>query len=348
MFLLVAKHTQVDANRTGNEVRIRITTGPTIHRTGVHTTAAADTLQQFPMVGISNPVAPAVIHQHDMHVLCGRTRLTEMRSERGCRLTRTCPAEHTLEDRQTVVVGNHLLQADGNNMQFRTRSGHIRISFIGTYHDIARFCYTEVRARHSRIGSKELVAQTQSCHISQVGRIMVSLFRSELFFKQLAHIVMVQVDGRHHDMTRCLSFQLDDAFTQIGLHHLNAMFLQIRIHLALLGEHRLTLHDLLHLILLEDAIDNLVELLGILRPVNNTSVLLGIGGELIQILIQMTDGVAFDLRSLLPQLLPLLQSVGHIISLGANRPERGVVPARIFLVLQKRFRCVTMCCTHIL
>ena len=86
---------------------------------------------------------------------------------------------------------------------------------------------------------------------------------------------------------------------------------------------------------LQDAVDDFVELLGILSPVNLDAVLLGIGGKLVEIFIQMGDGVALDGRGFLAQLLPLVQSVGHIVALGAHSPERGIVPVGILLVLQE-------------
>ena len=45
---------------------------------------------------------------------------------------------------------------------------------------------------------------------------------------------------------------------------------------------------------LQDAIDDLIELVGILGPVYDDTVLLGIGGKLLQILIQVCDGMALD------------------------------------------------------
>ena len=84
---------------------------------------------------------------------------------------------------------------------------------------------------------------------------------------------------------------------------------------------------------LQDAIDNLVELGRILGPVNLYTVLFGIGGKLVQIFVQMGNGMTFNLRCFLAQLLPLVQSVGHVVALGANGPERGVVPVGVLLVL---------------
>ena len=137
---------------------------------------------------------------------------------------------------------------------------------------------------------------------------MVALLcRDALLLEQFAHVVVVQVDGRHHDVTGLLAFQLDDALAEVGLDHLDTLRLQEGVHLALLRQHRLRLHHLLDMVLLQDVIHDVVELLGVLRPMHDTTVFLGIGGKLVQI-------VALDGTGLLAQLLPFLQTVCHIVT----------------------------------
>ena len=154
------------------------------------------------------------------------------------------------------------------------------------------------------------------------------------------------MDGRHYDMTRFLTLQLDDAFTQIGLYHFNAVLFQEGIHLTFLGEHRFGLDDFLHVGFPQDAQHNLVKLLGVFCPMNDAAVFLGICGKLVQIFIKMRHRMALDLRSLLAQLFPFCQAIGHIVALAAHAPERGIVPLRVCLVLQELFCCFTMSCTH--
>ncbi len=98
---------------------------------------------------------------------------------------------------------------------------------------------------------------------------------------------------------------------------------------------------------LQDAIDNLVELLGILCPVYLHAVLLGIGGKLVKIFIQMGDGMALNLGCFLAQLFPFVKPVGHVVALAAYRPEGGVMPVGILLVLQELLGCFAVLCTHL-
>ena len=45
-------HTQVDANRSGDEVRIRVASTPAVHRTGIHARTTTNTVQCLDMVGL--------------------------------------------------------------------------------------------------------------------------------------------------------------------------------------------------------------------------------------------------------------------------------------------------------
>ena len=116
---------------------------------------------------------------------------------------------------------------------------------------------------------------------------MVALLCPELLLEEFTHIVMIEVDSGHHDMARRLPLELDDALSKVGFHHLDAVALKEGVHLALLSEHALALDNFLHVMLTEDAQYNLIELSGILRPMNDTSVFLRIGGKLLKILIKV-------------------------------------------------------------
>ena len=125
---------------------------------------------------------------------------------------------------------------------------------------------------------------------------MISLLRRDtLLLEQFAYIVVVQMDGRHHDMAGFLSLQLDDALAKVGLYYLDAVSLQIGVHLTFLSQHRLRLHHLLHVVLLQDAVDNLVELCSVLCPVNDAAILLSIRSELVEILVKMGNRMSLDL-----------------------------------------------------
>ena len=181
----------------------------------------------------------------------------------------------------------------------------------------------------------------------QISRIVVSDFLGDsLLLEHLSHFLTLQVDGRHHDVARLLMQELDDALTQVGLHHIDSVLLQIRIHLALLGEHRLRLHHFLHVMILQDSEHNLIEFLRILRPVHLHPTALQVLGKHIEVIGKMGDGVHLDFRRMLAEILPLRKSLRHLISLLTNRPEGSIVPGGLLYILRKLRSSLGMFCTH--
>ena len=67
--------------------------------------------------------------------------------------------------------------------------------------------------------------------------------------------------------------------------------------------------------LTEDVIDGLIELTGVLRPMYDDAVLLGIGSKQVEILVEVGDGMALDGAGLLAQLLPLVKPLCHVVAL---------------------------------
>ena len=125
------------------------------------------------------------------------------------------------------------------------------------------------------------------------------------------------------------------------------MLLQVRVHSAFLCQHRLRFDEFLDIVVFQYAVYYLVEFMRILGPVDDTSVFFSLGCKLVQIFIQVGDGVALNGTGLLAQLFPFLQSVCHIVTFGTYCPESGIMPFRIGLVLQEFLSCITMCCTHV-
>ncbi len=149
-----------------------------------------------------------------------------------------------------------------------------------------------------------LLAQMPARRFGQVVRIGGSLLGPQMLVKRLAHLLLLDVDGRQHDVAGRLVAQLHDPFAQVGVDHLDAVLLQIRIQVALFGQHRLALDDSLHLVLLQNLEHDLVVLLGVCRPMHVNPTLRGLLLKLLQVFGQPRQRVRFDLCSQLAQLLP--------------------------------------------
>ena len=66
---------------------------------------------------------------------------------------------------------------------------------------------------------------------------------SEFLMEELADVLLLEVNGGEDDVAGRFVAELHDAFAEIGVRHLDAARLQVRIEVALLGQHRLGLHQ---------------------------------------------------------------------------------------------------------
>ena len=105
-------------------------------------------------------------------------------------------------------------------------------------------------------------------------------------------------------------FELDDVFAQVGLEHADAGGLQGMVQADLLGRHALGLDRQLHPMPRGDVEQDAPGFLGIPRPVH----LAARPGDrplgLLQIVIEVRDGVQADIVAGLAQLLPVLVAEG--------------------------------------
>ena len=215
-------------------------------------------------------------------------------------------AEQTLEHSQRTVVGYHFLEAHCGYMQLRHRGRHVGISLVGAHHDVASGSNAEVGARHACVGRHKLVAQAYACLICKICGVIVALLASEHALKEMSHLFLRDMYGRHYDVARLLLHKLQDALAEVCLNDVYAVLLEEGVHLALLRQHRLALHELLYVVRREYFKHNVVKLFCVFCPVNLHSVLLGICGKLLKIFVKMRYGVALYGASRVAQAFPLV------------------------------------------
>ena len=171
------------------------------------------------------------------------------------------------------------------------------------------------------------------CTGGEVSRVVVShLLAYAFLLEHASHLLTFQVYCRHHYVAGLLPQQLQDALAEVGLHHINAVVLQERVHAALFCEHRFRLHHLCHAMLLQYVEHRMVERFGILRPMHYDPSAFQLPAELFQIVGKMRYGVAFYRTGTVAQFFPFGQSLRHGVAFLAQRPECGVVPSGLFTV----------------
>ena len=82
------QHTEVDADRSGNEISVRITSRTAVHRTRIHARPASQAIQGLHVFRVGKNLASSIIYNNDMQ-FSSLTRLAVMRSVRSDGLSRT-------------------------------------------------------------------------------------------------------------------------------------------------------------------------------------------------------------------------------------------------------------------
>ena len=171
------------------------------------------------------------------------------------------------------------------------------------------------------VGVEDQRAGRLALRFRQVVDVAVVGIGADRACEYLRHVGAQLVHGGHDDMARILVVELLDALAEIGLDHLDADRGHVRPEAALLGEHRLALDERLGAMVAQDAVDDLVVLGGVARPMHVDAVRSRIGLELVEILVEMGERVLLDRRSERPKLLPFGNAVHLAVALLPQVPE---------------------------
>jgi hypothetical protein len=126
--------------------------------------------------------------------------------------------------------------------------------------------------------------------------------------------------------------ELDDPLAKVCVRYFNAVALEISIQPTFLGEHRLALHHARNPALPQQLVNDAVVLFSIAGPMHDRAEPRGILLELLKVVGQVSDRMLLDSGGPLAQLFPLGQAVGALVALGANEPQRLVMPMRMSIV----------------
>ena len=80
------------------------------------------------------------------------------------------------------------------------------------------------------------------------------------------------MDSRHHDVARWLFHKLEDTLAEVRFDHVYTLFYKIFVQVALLRKHGFALHEFFDAMITQNAIQDLVVLLGVLSPMDDDTV----------------------------------------------------------------------------
>ena len=250
------------------------------------------------MVRISQQLAAAVVDQHDMQ-FTSRQWAVEVRRVGRNRLAGGAAGQQPHKDGQLRHTGDQLLDAQAGNMQRRQGDPQIGVAFIRADHEPAGFGNRKVDAGDSRLGRQKLLAQVAASRFGQVIRIRSSLGGAQVLMEDLPHLLLLDMDGRQHNMTRGFLAKLDDSLTQVGVHDLNTVPLEEWIQMTFLGQHRFALGNTSDSVLSQNLQHQIIVFRGVGRPVNVGPHELCVLFELFQVICQLRKRVSLDGRRLL-------------------------------------------------
>ena len=110
-------HTEIDSDRPGNKVGVRVSPTPAIYRTGIHACTATDAVQCLDVIRLGKYGTAAVIHDDNM-VFTAFAGTTVMRSIGGHRLSGSRTGKQSGKYPQSVQIRHNLFHTEGGDIQF--------------------------------------------------------------------------------------------------------------------------------------------------------------------------------------------------------------------------------------
>ena len=129
-------HAQIDTDRSGNEIGIRVSPTSAIYRAGIHTRTTTDAIQCLDMIGLGKQCTPAVIYDNDM-IFTAFAGTTVMGSVGGHRLSGSRTGKQSGEYPQCIQIRNNLFHTESGDVQLRVGSTHIGVSLIRADYNVA-------------------------------------------------------------------------------------------------------------------------------------------------------------------------------------------------------------------
>jgi hypothetical protein len=145
--------------------------------------------------------------------------------------------------------------------------------------------------------------------------ITVSRGTLRRFGEKIGHLVTGQVQRRRHDVVGPLVRQLHDVLAEIGLHRFQAVVFEALVEIHLLGGHRLGFDDQPRAAVFGQRQHEIGDFRAVLGVHHLAAMGFDVALELLEIVIQVLDGVLLDGVGLGAQLLVIGQRIGRTVSM---------------------------------
>src|SRR6266568_3032677 len=230
------------ADRARHHPAVAVAAAAPVDGTGVEAGAAADAGEE-PAHRRVREEARAPVVDHDDVQLAARHRPVEVRGVRRDRLARGRAREEPDQDREVLEARDDLLDAHAGDVHGREGGAHVGVPLVRADHHAAGLRHREIHAGEPRLRAQEALAQVAARRLRELRRIGEPRRRGEFLVEELADLLALQVDRRKDDVRGRLVPELHDPLAEVGVHDLDPARLEVGVEAALLGEHRLRLHE---------------------------------------------------------------------------------------------------------
>ena len=222
-------------------------------RTYVKTCAAADAVVDLAEIGIRKDGAASGIIEDDrvefflflgvgFFVRCdlGRARV---HADIGCDALARAVTGKCFENIAGVGEAlDELLDTEYIEMNIGQGADHTAVAFVGHGEDRTGLCHGDVGAGNAHFGMCELIAHDAAGCLDLL-RDDGLVFDFCIFSEVFGDLLLVEVEGRHNHVDRCVAFKSNDELTEVGLLNQNAVVAQDMVHVNFFRRHGFGFND---------------------------------------------------------------------------------------------------------
>ena len=263
----------------GVDVPERMSPHLAIGRTNVGAGGATDTVQRLSELRQARHGSPAIVHQHNVHLMSRR------RTSRECGVAgdalRSSRARQEPRLHHGILVGRHqFLDASKHNVHRRHGRAEATIALIGHHHDGTGLGDERVGSGNPHPGIKEGLADFVASNRNLLGYVVCGHWTAEGRRHVRADLLPGQMHCRHDHVARPLVADLHQPLAKVGFDRDDALRLRNMVELDLFAHHRLRLGDELHIMAPGQVEDDAICVLGVLGVVHRCASSLGCTLEL--------------------------------------------------------------------
>ena len=298
------------ADGAGVHAAIGMASGLTVDGAGVLAGGATNAVEGLSGFAVCEDFGAGVVHQDDMEILraiawmdAGPDGVVRVHALAGGGAW-----EELQHDFEVLKAGQDLIDAGDGDQGVRQGEAHAAVAFAFDDADAAGFGDEEVCAADAGFDAQKFFAQEEARGVGEIFGAIAKVGEMHLALKYLANLLAVFMQGGDHDVGGAVVAELDDELGEIGLVGMNSLLFESWVEGDLFGGHRFNLDDFVGARGLDEVKDDGAGFGCVLCPMHDSAGACAVGFKLLQVDVEILQGVLTDLLAGFAKLLP----VGHL------------------------------------